>query len=85
MLNGRSIGDITLKSAALVTVLAAAIAVAAAVEQAKYPDKYPDLYPDLRGQWNGVLRSVPGLPGQPSVRREQTLGEGSAGSVDGRI
>jgi hypothetical protein len=76
MLNGRSIGDITLKSAALVTVLAAAIAVAAAVEQAKYPDKYPDLYPDLRGQWNGVLRSVPGLPGQPSFDASKPWGKG---------
>src|SRR5262245_29557013 len=58
MLKRRSIADITLTSVALVAALATTIPVAAAAEQAKYPD--------LRGQWTGVLRSVPGLPGQPS-------------------
>jgi hypothetical protein len=76
MLNGRPIGDITLKSAALVTALAATIALAAAAEQAKYPDKYPDRYPDLRGQWNGILRSAPGLPGQPSFDASKPWGKG---------
>ena len=76
MLNGRSIGDITLKLAALVTALATTIAIAAAAEQAKYSDKYPDLYPDLRGQWTGVLRSVPGLPGQPSFDASKPWGKG---------
>ena len=76
MLNGRSIGDIALRSAALVAAFATTIAAAAAAEQAKYPDKHPDLYPDLRGQWTGVLRSVPGLPGQPSFDASKPWGKG---------
>jgi hypothetical protein len=72
MLNGRPIGGITLKSAALVAALAATIALAAAAEQANYPDRYPD----LRGQWNGILRSAPGLPGQPSFDASKPWGKG---------
>jgi hypothetical protein len=68
MLNGRSIGAITLKSVALVATFATTIAVAAAAEQAKYPD--------LSGQWTGVLRSVPGLPGQPSFDASKPWGKG---------
>jgi hypothetical protein len=41
---------------------------AAAAEESKYPD--------LRGQWLGVLRSVPGLPGQPSFDSGKPWGKG---------
>jgi hypothetical protein len=33
-------------------------------------------YPDLRGQWNGVLRTVQGLPGQPSFDPGKAWGKG---------
>jgi hypothetical protein len=33
-------------------------------------------YPDLRGQWTGILRRVPGLPGQPSFDPSKPWGRG---------
>ena len=33
-------------------------------------------YPDMRGQWNGVLRTVQGLPGQPSFDPNKPWGKG---------
>jgi hypothetical protein len=33
-------------------------------------------YPDLHGQWTGILRRVPGLPGQPSFDPSKPAGNG---------
>src|ERR1700740_2550881 len=43
------------KTAMIIAALLATMAGAAAAEEGKYPD--------LRGQWTGVLRSRPGIPG----------------------
>jgi len=68
MLNGRLIGAIALKAAPLVAAFVTTIAIAGAGDEAKYPD--------LRGQWTGILRRVPGLPGQPSFDAGKPWGKG---------
>ena len=68
MLNGRLIGAIALKAAPLVAVFVTTVGIAGAVDEAKCPD--------LRGQWTGILRRVPGLPGQPSFDAGKPWGKG---------
>jgi len=68
MLNHRSIYAIAAGAALLVMALAAAPDIATAGDDAKYPD--------LRGQWMGVLRTRPGLPGQPSFDASKSWGKG---------
>src|SRR5262245_65687073 len=68
MLNHRSIYTIASGAALLVMALAAVPDMATAGEEAKYPD--------LRGQWMGVLRTRPGLPGQPSFDASKPWGKG---------
>ena len=65
MLKHRSIHAITAGAALLVTALAAVPDIATAADEAKYLEKYPD----LRGQWMGVLRTRPGIPGRPRIPR----------------
>jgi hypothetical protein len=55
--------------AALAAVIGGArVNTAVAAEEGKYPD--------LRGQWTGVLRTRPGLPGQPSFDPGKPWGKG---------
>jgi hypothetical protein len=68
MLNHRSIYAIASGAALLVMALAAVPDIATAGDEAKYPD--------LRGQWMGVLRTRPGLPGQPSFDASKPWGKG---------
>jgi hypothetical protein len=68
MLKGSSIAATVLKTASLITALLLTADIAAAGEEAKYPD--------LRGQWLGVLRTVAGLPGQPSFDPGKAWGKG---------
>jgi hypothetical protein len=68
MLNGSSIAATVLKTVSLITALLLTGRAAAAGEEAKYPD--------LRGQWLGVLRTVAGLPGQPSFDPGKSWGKG---------
>jgi hypothetical protein len=68
MLKHRSIHAIASGAALLVMALATAPNTATAGDEAKYPD--------LRGQWLGVLRTRPGLPGQPSFDASKPWGKG---------
>ena len=68
MLNGSSIAATALKSASLLAALLLTGRLAGAGEEVKYPD--------LRGQWLGVLRTVAGLPGQPSFDPGRPWGKG---------
>jgi len=68
MLKHRSIRTIASGAALLVMALAAVPDMARAGDEAKYPD--------LRGQWMGVLRTRPGLPGQPSFDAGKPWGKG---------
>ena len=68
MLKHRSIPAIASGAALLVLALTALPDIAAAGDEAKYPD--------LRGQWMGVLRTRPGLPGQPSFDAGKAWGKG---------
>jgi len=68
MLNHRSTHAIAAGAALLVMALAAVTETAIAGDDAKYPD--------LRGQWMGVLRTRPGLPGQPSFDASKPWGKG---------
>ncbi len=72
MLKHRSIHAIASGAALLVIALATAPDVATAADETKYETKYPD----LRGQWMGVLRTRPGLPGQPSFDASKPWGKG---------
>jgi hypothetical protein len=72
MLNHRTIHTIASGAVLLVMALAAAPNIATAADEAKYLEKYPD----LRGQWMGVLRTRPGLPGQPSFDASKPWGKG---------
>jgi len=67
MLKTRSICAIAAGMTLLVMALAVMMDIARAAEEAKYPD--------LRGQWSGVLRRVPGLPGQPSFDAGKAWGK----------
>jgi len=68
MLNHRSIYAIASGVALLVMALVAVPDIATAGDETKYPD--------LRGQWMGVLRARPGLPGQPSFDASKPWGKG---------
>jgi hypothetical protein len=68
MRNGRPIGAITMKVTLLIATLVMTVGVATAGEEPKYPD--------LRGQWSGILRTVQGLPGQPSFDPAKAWGKG---------
>jgi hypothetical protein len=68
MLKHRSIYSIASGAALLVMALAAVPDIATAGDETKYPD--------LRGQWMGVLRARPGLPGQPSFDASKPWGKG---------
>ena len=68
MLNHRSIHAIASGAALLILALAVVPDIATAGDEAKYPD--------LRGQWMGVLRTRPGLPGQPSFDASKPWGKG---------
>jgi hypothetical protein len=68
MLTRKSIAAIALKAAPLAAAFAIAMATAAAGQESKYPD--------LRGQWTGILRTVAGLPGQPSFDPAKSWGNG---------
>ena len=72
MLNHGSIYTIASGATLLVMALAAVLNIATAADEAKYLEKYPD----LRGQWMGVLRTRPGLPGQPSFDASKPWGKG---------
>src|SRR6266581_1885718 len=72
MLRHRSIYAVAAGAALLVMALAAVLNIATAADEAKYLEKYPD----LRGQWMGVLRTRPGLPGQPSFDASKPWGKG---------
>ena len=67
MLTRSSIAAAVSKSALLIVAFVAT-AGAAAAQDSKYPD--------LRGQWLGVLRGVPNLPGQPSFDPNKPWGKG---------
>jgi hypothetical protein len=56
------------RGAAVAAALAVSAGGAVAGDDAKYPD--------WRGQWNGVLRTVQGLPGQPSFDPGKAWGKG---------
>jgi hypothetical protein len=68
MLNHRSIHAFAPGAALLVLALAVVPDIATAGDEGKYPD--------LRGQWMGVLRTRPGLPGQPSFDASKPWGKG---------
>jgi hypothetical protein len=59
---------ITLKKALLIAPFAIAMTGAQAAEDGNYPD--------LRGQWTGILRSRPGIPGQASFDPGKPGGKG---------
>ena len=59
---------IVLRTAILLVAFTAELNIAAAVESSSHPD--------LRGQWIGILRRVPGLPGQPSFDPAKPWGRG---------
>ena len=65
----KSICALALGASLLVAALASSTGTtAAAGDEAKYPD--------LRGRWDGVLRTKPGLPGQPSFDAGKAWGKG---------
>jgi len=68
MLTQRSICALALGASLLVAALASSSGPITAAEEAKYPD--------LRGRWDGVLRTKPGLPGQPSFDAGKAWGKG---------
>ena len=68
MFRQRSICALALGASLLVGALAGSTGPTAAAEEAKYPD--------LRGRWDGVLRTKPGLPGQPSFDAGKAWGKG---------
>ena len=69
MFRQRSICALALGASLLVAALASSTGTtAAAGDEAKYPD--------LRGRWDGVLRTKPGLPGQPSFDAGKAWGKG---------
>jgi hypothetical protein len=68
MLTQRSICALALGASLLVGALAGSTGAITAAEEAKYPD--------LRGRWDGVLRTKPGLPGQPSFDAGKAWGKG---------
>jgi hypothetical protein len=68
MLNRIPTCAFALAVAPLIAVVAVAVEVAIAAEETKYPD--------LHGQWTGILRRVPGLPGQPSFDPSKPAGNG---------
>jgi hypothetical protein len=68
MLDNKSICTIAFGGSLLVWALAGSTVTVVAAEEAKYPD--------LRGQWMGVLRTRPGLPGQPSFDPSKAWGKG---------
>ena len=67
MLEGTSRQTIVLTTALLIAALMP-MGVAAAGEDGRYPD--------LRGQWTGILRSKPGIPGQASFDPGKPGGKG---------
>jgi len=68
MLTQRSICALALGASLLVGAFASSSGPITAAEEAKYPD--------LRGRWDGVLRTKPGLPGQPSFDAGKAWGKG---------
>ena len=68
MLKTRSICALALGGSLLVAALASSTGTITAAEESKYPD--------LRGRWDGVLRTKPGLPGQPSFDAGKAWGKG---------
>src|SRR5258707_1696741 len=68
MPEGTSRQTIALKTALLITALVMTVGVATADDDGKYPD--------LRGQWTGILRSKPGIPGQASFDSGKPGGKG---------
>src|SRR5258708_32769146 len=68
MLKRTSRRNVMLKPALLIAALVITWGVAAAGED--------DKYPDLRGQWTGILRSKPGIPGQASFDPGKPSGKG---------
>ena len=66
MLKGTSEQTITLRPMLLIAAFAATMGVARAEVGGQYPD--------LRGQWSGILRSKPGIPGR--LRSIQASPEG---------
>jgi hypothetical protein len=68
MLEKKFIRAIASRAALLIVALAVTTDISTAAEEGKYPD--------WRGQWNGVLRRVPGLPGQPSFDAGKPWGRG---------
>src|SRR6266576_3811752 len=68
MFRQRSICALALGASLLVGALAGSTGAVTAAEEAKYPD--------LRGRWDGVLRTKPGLPGQPSFDAGKAWGKG---------
>jgi hypothetical protein len=67
-MHSKSIGIIASKTALLLAALTVTISATRATEDGKYPD--------LRGQWTGVMRTVQGLPGQPSFDPSKPWGKG---------
>jgi hypothetical protein len=67
MLNGISSRPLAAKTALLIAALVSAMGAAMGSE---------GKYPDLRGQWTGVLRSRPGIPGQASFDPGKPGGKG---------
>jgi hypothetical protein len=62
------VGHYRLEDGYLLVTFTAELNIAAAVESSSHPD--------LRGQWIGILRRVPGLPGQPSFDPAKPWGRG---------